>query len=150
MTQKTRGTVGIVTGDMFARNEIKVGQELILETDCAEDLTVQKVRVRQFKNGEVILDCEDGDWEAFCLDGFNEDPVQEANAYQRLYIVDQCLCGELMLINVERATVVATGSRDEITAKVLNFRQGGGEKLLADLRIVPTAALKEVKLTLEL
>ena len=148
MTQKTRGTVGIVTGDMFARNEIKVGQELILETDCAEDLTVQKVRVRQFKNGEVILDCEDGDWEAFCLDGFNEDPVQEAQAYQRLYLVDQLLCGELMLINVERGTVVATGNLETITAKVLDFRQGGGDKLVSKLRVVKVADLKAVKLGL--
>lgn len=154
MTQKSQGTVGLVTYESFQKGLIKVGMKLRQELggrNSDEDLEVNTITVTSLANGDLRFEVEGaGDWDEYDVGAFEPTVEEEVKAYQRLYFLDPCLANEFMLINVTRGTVVATGSRDEITAKVLNFRQGGGEKLLADLRIVPTAALKEVKLTLEL
>lgn len=154
MTQKSQGTVGLVTYESFQKGLIKVGMKLRRELGGRgndEDLEVNTVTVTGLTNGDIRFEVEgDGDWDEYDIGAFEPTAKEEVKAYQRLYFLDPCLANEFLLINVKRGVVVATGSRDEITAKVLSFRQGGGEKLLADLRIVPTTALKEVKLTLEL
>lgn len=154
MTQKSQGTVGLVTYESFQKGLIKVGMKLRQELggrNSDEDLEVNTITVTSLANGDLRFEVEGaGDWDEYDVGAFEPTVEEEVKAYQRLYFLDPCLANEFLLINVKRGTVVATGSRDEITTKVLNFRQGGGEKLLADLRIVPTAALKEVKLTLEL
>lgn len=151
--EKTRGAVGIVTNESFMKGLIKVGMKLRQELggrDNDEDLKVNIITVAGLTNSEIRFEIEGGDWDVYDVSAFEPTAEEEAKAYQRLYFLDDVSANEYMLINVKRNVVVAYGSRDEITTKVLNFRQGGGEKVLADLRIIPTSAMKEVKLTLDL
>ena len=150
----------IITRQSFEKGLVKVGTPIII---CHGGQVVdgKLVRPDEVYTGKVTsLDGGSMHWEGtnehgdkerdyYDIDYFLEFPEDEIQSSYAVFFAESVpLIGDLILLNIKRNTVVLVGTTEEVTSKVLALKQGGVK--MEDLRIVPTSAVKPIKITLEL